>query len=107
MKTKLIGAALLLGFGLMLNTLQAQDTVVSRHRLTIGGYGEAVYTRNKATSYGEMTSGKLKDYPLKDLLINSAALGRGVNSKGNYTLAIDCVDATGSEFEVLRLPVTL
>ena len=37
---------MLLGFGLMLNTLQAQDTVVSRHRLTIGGYGEAVYTRN-------------------------------------------------------------
>ena len=46
MKSKLIACAFLLGIALIANSLQAQDTITKKQRLTIGGYGEAVYTRN-------------------------------------------------------------
>ena len=46
MKSKLIACAFLLGIALIANSLQAQDTITKKPRLTIGGYGEAVYTRN-------------------------------------------------------------
>ena len=46
MKLKLMASTLLMGIALMANALQAQDTLVKKQRLTLGGYGEAVYTRN-------------------------------------------------------------
>ena len=46
MRTKLIASVLLIGVVMVLNPLRAQDTISKKNRLTIGGYGEAVYTRN-------------------------------------------------------------
>ena len=46
MKLKTIAKCIALGLALSVSTLQAQDSIKPAPRLTIGGYGEAVYTRN-------------------------------------------------------------
>lgn len=46
MKLITIAKCLALVLALSASTLQAQDSITSQPRLTIGGYGEAVYTRN-------------------------------------------------------------
>ena len=46
MKLKSIATCVLLGLALSVGTMQAQDSIKPAPRLTIGGYGEAVYTRN-------------------------------------------------------------
>ena len=46
MKLKAIATCAALGLTLCVSTLQAQDSIKPTPRLTIGGYGEAVYTRN-------------------------------------------------------------
>ena len=46
MKLKTIVTCAALGLTLSVSTLQAQDSITPKQRLTIGGYGEAVYTRN-------------------------------------------------------------
>ena len=46
MKLITIAKCVALGLTLSASALQAQDSVTSQPRLTVGGYGEAVYTRN-------------------------------------------------------------
>jgi hypothetical protein len=46
MKLKTIATCTALSLALSVSTLQAQDSIAPKSRLTIGGYGEAVYTRN-------------------------------------------------------------
>ena len=46
MKLRSIATCALLGLALSVGTVQAQDSIKPSPRLTIGGYGEAVYTRN-------------------------------------------------------------
>ena len=46
MKLRSIATCAALGLALSVSTVQAQDSIKPSPRLTIGGYGEAVYTRN-------------------------------------------------------------
>ena len=46
MKLKTIAKCAALALTLCVSSLQAQDSITTKPRLTIGGYGEAVYTRN-------------------------------------------------------------
>ena len=46
MKLKTIAKCAALVLTLCASTLHAQDSITTKPRLTIGGYGEAVYTRN-------------------------------------------------------------
>ena len=46
MKLKTIAKCTALALTLCVSSLQAQDSITTKPRLTIGGYGEAVYTRN-------------------------------------------------------------
>ena len=46
MKLKTIAKCAVLGLVMSVTALQAQDSIKPRTRLTIGGYGEAFYTRN-------------------------------------------------------------
>ncbi len=87
--------------------VKSQYMICAFHTRLVDSDGNVVFSRNKATSYSEMTSGKLKNYPLKSLSISRTGLSRSTGLKGAYTLEIDCIDATGSEFEVIRLSVTL
>lgn len=46
MKPITIAKCIVLALALSVSTVQAQDSIKPKSRLTIGGYGEAVYTRN-------------------------------------------------------------
>ena len=46
MKPITIAKCIALALALSVSTVQAQDYIKPKSRLTIGGYGEAVYTRN-------------------------------------------------------------
>ncbi len=87
-------------------SLKSQYMICAFHTRLVDADGNVVFSRNKATSYSDMTSGKLKNYPLKSLSISRTGLSRATGLKGTYTLEIDCIDATGSQFEVIRLSVT-
>ncbi len=88
-------------------TLKSQYMICAFHIRLIDENGEIAYSRNKPTTYSEMTSGRLKNYPLQQLGVGRVALSRASCLKGTYTFEVDCIDASGTEFDIARFSVTL
>ena len=88
-------------------TLKSQYLICAFHIRLLDENGEEVYFRSKPTGYSLLTARKLKNFPLCDLLISPVALSRATGLSGVYTLAIDCIDATGTGFDAVSFPITL
>ncbi|MBP5288373.1 MAG: hypothetical protein J6Z79_00685 [Clostridia bacterium] len=85
----------------------SQYLLCAFHIRLVDGSGKTAFSRSKVTDYSDMLSGVLKNYSMTSLGVSGAMLSRSSGLKGDFTLEIDCIDATGTTFEVTRLPVTL
>lgn len=88
-------------------TLQSQFMLCAFHIRLVDEDGRAAFSRSKTTTYSDERAGTMKNFPLKALNLSGVMLARSSGLKGDYTLEIDCVDATGTTHEVARVPVTL
>ena len=91
----------------------AKATLQSNHLLcwiraqAVDTEGNAVFERTVLTTFEDMNHLILKNYPLSDLRLNQNVINRNSDAEGDFTLVFTCLDATGTEFEFARFPITI
>ena len=88
-------------------------TVTSNRLLCVFYYrlldenGKEAFAGKRLTTYTDMNNLKLKNFPLGDLRLSLTSLARSSRLKGDFTLALSCLDCTGTLHDLASFPVSL